>query len=454
MIATILLLTFTQLVPAPPQIVRLRVGDVLSVYIAGDSSATAYDGDYTVMSDGSIYGIGFGQLKVEGQSWEEAQTQLRAKMKRFFRAQDVFLALKKERTNFAYVVGANSPGPVVLPPNPVTVRQLLPPLTDKEDGQRLDVEVVRGGKTLSRIEYSRLLQGNDQLGNLIVQPNDLISIIPQATIRIWVLGAVKLPGQLALPADTNIYEAVASAGGFLKLDIDSSLTLRHGPEVKTFTSRSKPTDQIPPLSDGDVITAIAPETVRITIAGEVQKPGDYPVLDNSTILGALASASGLLPSGNLSDITIYRDGELLQFDLSGHVDGPGQLRETIRAGDTILVREKKHIFFVFGEVKAPGRFMMDDHKKYHASDALAMSGGLTSVGTLRYVYLMHPVANGKPIVTQFNLDEYLKDGIVGSNPEIQPGDSLLFGQPRGVSLVAISQILSAYVIVNSLTVRP
>jgi hypothetical protein len=93
---------------------------------------------------------------------------------------------------------------------------------------------------------------------------------------------------------------------------------------------------------------------------------------------------------------------------------------------------------------------MDDHKQYHASDALAMSGGLTQQGTLRYVYLMHPVPNGKAIVTQFNLDEYLKDGIGASNPEIQPGDSLLFGQPRGISLTAITQVLSSYVILNSL----
>jgi len=454
MITSILAFALAQAAsPLQPSTVRLKSGDVLSVYVAGDSPTNPYNGDYTVMSDGSVYGIGFGRIEVEGRTWDEAQSILRSKMKRLFRPETVFLAIKKERPNYAYVVGSNSPGPVLLPPNPVTVRQLLPPLTDKQDGQRLDVEVVRGGKMLARIDYVRLLQGDAQVGNIVVQPNDLISIVPEPSIRIWVLGAVKSPGQLALPIGTNIYEAVASAGGYLRLDMDSSLTIRHGPDVKTYPAHSSPSEQVPDLVDGDIITAVAPETVRVTIAGEVQKPGDYPLLSNTTILGALASASGTLPSGNMSDVLIYRDGQLLQFDLSGHLDEASALKQTIRGGDTILVREKKRMFFVFGEVRAPGRFPMDDHKTYHASDALAMAGGLDSVGTLRYVYLLHPVPNGKATVTQFNLDEYLKDGVATSNPEVQPGDSLLFGQPRGISLTAISQVLSSYVILNSLA-RP
>ena len=451
MITSILVFTLAQALSLKPPAVRLKAGDVLTVYVAADNAINPYSGDYTVMSDGSLYGIGFGRVTVEGKTWEEAQSALRTKLQRLFRPETVFLAIKKERANIAYVVGANSPGPVVLPANPITVRQLLPPLTEKQDGQRLDVEVVRGGKVLARFDYVRLLQGETAIGNLVVQSNDLISIVPQATIRIWALGALKSPGQLALPLGTNIYEALAAAGGFSRLDMDSTLTVRHGPDTKSYPSHFNPSETMPELADGDVITAIAPETVRVTIAGEVQKPGDYPLLENTTLLGALASAAGTLPSGNMSDIVVYRGGELLQFDLSGHSEEAPSLKKTVKGGDIILVREKKRMFFVFGEVKSTGRFPMDDHKSYHASDALAMAGGLSQLGTLRYVYLMHPVPNGKAIVTQFNLDEYLKDGIGASNPEIQPGDSLLFGQPRGISLTAISQVLSSYVILNSLT---
>ena len=450
MITSILFFTLAQAMSLKPPAVRLKVGDVLAVYVASDSPSNPYNGDYAVMSDGSFYGIGFGRVPVEGKTWEEAQSLLRSKLQRLFRPETVFLAIKKERTSIAYVVGANSPGPVVLPANPITVRQLLPPLTEKQDGQRLDVEVVRGGKILAKTDYVRLLQGDTQVGNIVVQANDLISIVPQATIRIWALGAVKSPGQLALPLGTNLYEALAAAGGFSQLDMDSVLTVRHGPDTKTFAARFNPAEQAVELADGDVITAVAPVIVRVTIAGEVQRPGDYPLLENTTLLGAIASASGVMASGNMSDVLIYRNGELLQFDLSGHIENAIALKQTVRGGDTILVREKKRMFFVFGEVKLPGRFPMDDHKQYHASDALAMSGGLTQQGTLRYVYLMHPVPNGKAIVTQFNLDEYLKDGIGASNPEIQPGDSLLFGQPRGISLIAITQVLSSYVILNSL----
>jgi polysaccharide export outer membrane protein len=405
------------------------------------------------MSDGSIYGAGFGQLKLQGRTWQQAQQLLRARMKPFRREQDVFLAFKKQRSEFAYVVGSNSPGPVELPASPVTIRQLLPPLTEKQDGQRLDVEVVRAGRTLARTDYARLLQRDEAVGNMIVQPGDLISIVPQSTLRVWVLGSVKSPGQVALPQGTDLYQAVASAGGLTRLDAESTVILRHGPEVKQYPSKGNPTEVAPQLSDGDVITVVAPEPVRITVAGEVGRPGEYEVLDNASILSAISAASGALPTGNLADVLVYRNGELLQLDLTGKGGTSPRLNERIRSGDTVVVREKTRVFYVFGEVRSPGRFVMDEHKTYRVSDALALAGGLSEQGTFRRVYLMRQVPNGKPEVRQFNLDEFLKDGKLESNPELQPGDSLLFGQPRGLTLSAISQILSTYVVVNSVTRR-
>lgn len=452
MITSLLLLALGQTSVAP---ILLKSGDVVSVFVAtADTNTAPYNGDYTILSDGAIYGTGFGRLEVAGKTWLDAQALLRSKMKRFFLAKDVFLAVKKQRPDYAYVVGSNSPGPVVLPSSRVTVRQLLPPLTDKQDGQRLDVEVVRDGKTLARTDYARLLQQDDAVGNMAVMPNDLISIIPQATIRIWVLGGVKAPGQLALPIGTDLYQAVAAAGGYSRLEAETTLALRHGPGTSEFPSRVDPSQKSPDLADGDVVTAVIPETVKVTIAGEVAKPGEYALLDNTSVLNALSSASGPLPSGNLSDVLVYRNGELLDLDLTGQEGAESKLRETIRSGDTIIVRERTRMFYVFGEVRNPGRITMDEHKTYHAADALAMAGGLNEKGTFRRVYLMHPVPNSKPTIVQFNLDEFLKDGKMASNPLIQPGDSLLFGQPRGLTLASVGQILSSFVVLNSLARTP
>ena len=43
-------------------------------------------------------------------------------------------------------------------------------------------------------------------------------------------------------------------------------------------------------------------------------------------------------------------------------------------------------------------------------------------------------------ITQFNLDEFLKDGKLESNPAIQPGDCLLFGQPKGFTFASASRL--------------
>ncbi len=436
-------------VPQSP--VLLKAGDIVSVFVATTEGTTPYNGEYTITSDGSIYGVGFGELKLAGKTWLQAQDLLRKKMKPFRREQDVFLAVRKERTEFAYVIGSNAPGPVALPSSVVTVRQLLPPIGEAQDGKRLIVELVRGGKTLVRSEYSKLLQNNEAAGNIRVEPNDLISIVPQPTLRIWVLGPVRNPGQQSLPLGTNLYQAVASAGGFAAFEGDTTVTLRRGPELLRFPGRVDPEAQGPELTDGDVITIVIPETVKITLAGEVERPGEYALPDTTTVLSAVSTTSGKLGTSNLNDVLVYRKGELLQLDLSAREGNNAGLTERIQAGDTIIVQERKKTFYVFGEVRTPGKFMMEENKKYFASDALATAGGLSEKGTLRYVYHMRPTTNGKPVVRMFNLDEFLKDGKLESNPELLPGDSLLFGQPRGLSLSAISQILSSYVIVNSLT---
>ena len=105
----------------------------------------------------------------------------------------------------------------------------------------MDVQLVRDGKVLGRSSYTKVLAGDDPLSNFRILPNDLVSVVPQETVRIWVVGPVKNPGQQILPAGANIYQAIASAGGLTSLESDSHLALRHGPDVKEFPAIPSPT---------------------------------------------------------------------------------------------------------------------------------------------------------------------------------------------------------------------
>jgi protein involved in polysaccharide export with SLBB domain len=102
-------------------------------------------------------------------------------------------------------------------------------------------------------------------------------------------------------------------------------------------------------------------------------------------------------------------------------------------------------------VKGTGKFLFKDGEKVFVTDALAAAGGLADRGTMRRVYLARPQADGTVAVMRFHLDEFIKEGDPESNPEVLPGDTLLFGQPRGVTLSNVVQAISAALLIQTLT---
>lgn len=432
--------------------VRLKPGDVLSVFVATADAGQA-SREMTVLSDGYIYGIGFGRLKVSELTPDDAQKGLRHALAKLYRPDDVFLTILKQRSDLAYVVGANSPGPVELPPTPITLRQILPPVTGLIDSQRLNVELIRGGQILGKSSYSRALEGDDALGNMRILPNDLVSIFPQENVRVWVVGPVKTPGQLVLPAGSTVYQAVASAGGVQSLESDTRLSLRHGPDTTEYPATPDAKVDAPKLMEGDVITVVAPQLIRISVAGKVNKPDQFVLSSGTTVLQAITHASGLLPEASLSRVFLFRNGEVMQYNFTALTQGGSVEDPKLIAGDLVYVDENRKSFFVFGHVAHTGRYLMEDGKAYRATDALAQAGGLDERGSMRRVFLYHPNPNGKATITQFNLDEYLKDGKQSSNPVIGPGDAMLFSEPKGLTFASAIQALTAYFYVHTV-VKP
>ena len=86
---------------------------------------------------------------------------------------------------------------------------------------------------------------------------------------------------------------------------------------------------------------------RISILGAVRSPGLYPVDATVSLSDALALAGGLAPHGNLNDIRLIRDRQviLLDFDAATLVG-----MSDIRSGDQIVVGAKGWI------ARNPGAF--------------------------------------------------------------------------------------------------
>lgn len=424
---------------------RLKVGD--SVTITGP-----YGGDFVIQQDGAIYGRGFGRLVLEGKTWSEGQSVARKALKPYVLETEVFLTIKQVRQEVVYLVGASGRGPVELTPN-LSLRQLLASAQVDKDADLMEAQVFRGSTRIRTVNVGDFLASTEADEQL--QPNDVITLSPTAFVRVWVTGLVAKSGQLKLPAGTDAYKAIAEAGGFHAAESgmqqdETKIVVRRGPETIELPAKQNAGSKPIVLEAGDTVVVTTPEIKRITVAGEVERPGEVVVRGDSSLMGVIALAGGPTDEGTLTNVMVLRQGELYNFDVTASISNEPAAAFTVQAGDLLVVQKNQDAFQVLGEVGKPGKFLMANDRTYRLSDALALAGGLSPKGTLRRVFLSRAGANGKVVVTQYNLDEYLKDGRIESNPKLQPGDCVLFTTPKGVTIGVASQLLSGALLFDSL----
>jgi polysaccharide export outer membrane protein len=124
---------------------------------------------------------------------------------------------------------------------------------------------------------------------------------------------------------------------------------------------------------------------QVSVLGNVNKPGRYP-LDNTSakLTDLLAIAGGIAPTGS-DQVTIVstRGGQTKSID----VDIPSMLRNgdltknvTLEPGDTVFVHRAPMVY-VYGEVHKGGAYRLENGMT--VMQAIAMGGGITPRGTER-----------------------------------------------------------------------
>lgn len=425
---------------APP--LRLKTGDVLSV------TAPSYGGDFSVMNDGAIYGKGFGRISVAGLTILDSEKAVRLALKRFVKEQMVFVTLKAQRPDFVFLVGQGSgQGPTPWQPE-ITLRQLLAQANLTGEYDQIEVSVLRGGQSIYKGSMEETLKSTNS-NDPKLNPNDVVSVIPAERIRVWVSGSVRTPGEVKIRPGSDLSRVLASVGG-MNFAPDENLEemrvlVRRGPKTNQYAAKDIALLKTIAVEPGDDISVVPPVSTRITVAGEVQRPGEILLKGDNKLQKALAMAGGANSNGTLSMVRVLRQSEMFTLDAS-----KASTSFDLQANDLVVVEKNQKSLYVLGEVAKAGRYLMEDNRTYRVSDALAEAGGLGPKGTYRRAYLARAGADGKMVMRQFNLDEFLKDGKVESNPLLQPGDCILFGQSNGLSFGAANQVLSSFILLNTL----
>lgn len=143
-----------------------------------------------------------------------------------------------------------------------------------------------------------------------------------------------------------------------------------------------------------LITALISQ--QVSVLGQVNRAGRYPIDGRRSVLDLLALAGGISPDGgDVVTVVRKRDGkvnkdqvdtaELMRnADMSGNFD--------VQSGDIIFV-DRAPRFYIYGEVQRPGELRLQ--RQMTVLQALSAGGGLTPRGTERGLRIKRRGQDGK-----------------------------------------------------------
>lgn len=154
---------------------------------------------------------------------------------------------------------------------------------------------------------------------------------------------------------------------------------------------------------------------QVSVLGQVQKPGRFPLETNTVrVSDMLAAAGGVTPTGDdLLVVSGARNGQTFRKT----IDIPALFAGTrsdddilLAAGDTIFVN-KAPMYYIYGEAQRPGNYRVE--RGMTVMQAIAQGGGITPRGSQNRVRLTRTHPDGAVVQTEPRLTD-----------PVQPGDVL------------------------------
>lgn len=257
-----------------------------------------------------------GELSVAGQTYGTLEKTIRAKMGRAFREFEVSVNVGNLRGIRVYVTGFSAaPGAYTVSNLSTLLNLFLVSGGPSSGGSFRDIHLIRGGKTISEFDlYSLLLRG-DKTKDLLLQPEDVIHVGPIGP-QVAIAGAVGRPAVYEIKAKESVKELLSMAGG-LSSAADSTLLRILEIDRRDLGFREIPiADGNRLLKAGDVYLAVNLAVVdppsfkrnlRVRIAGEVMKPGEYLLPPGAELDQAISTAGGLAPFAYMYGTILSRE---------------------------------------------------------------------------------------------------------------------------------------------------
>ena len=182
-------------------------------------------------------------------------------------------------------------------------------------------------------------------------------------------------------------------------------------------------------------------TQGVSVLGEVQKPGVYPLLGTRRLFDVLSLAGGTsAKAGKVVSVT-HRDhpGAPVSIMLSNDPAESAKNNIEIFAGDTVLV-SRAGVVYVVGDVHRPSGVVMDNGSDMTVLQAIAMAEGTNPTAALSKAKLIRRTPGG-PKEQPLNL----KDMLASRAPDVRLQAEDIIFVPNSAARSATSRTVEAIV---------
>lgn len=256
--------------------------------------------------DGNIYLPHFGELRVAGLRSSEINQALTTRIGQEYRKFDLSVSLGQLRSIQVLVVGrARRPGSYTISSLSTLVNVLFASGGPSSTGSMRDIQLRRGGKTVTTLDLYQLLAEGDESKDAPLLPGDVI-YIPPAGPRVAVAGSVNQPAIYELHDGDTLATAVKLAGGTTAVAaLQRAVLERVDPKGARHVVEFAldPKQMQASLADGDVlrVSQIVPKFDNaVILRGNVANPGRYEWHDGMRIRDLIPDKESLVTRDSLS----------------------------------------------------------------------------------------------------------------------------------------------------------
>jgi protein involved in polysaccharide export with SLBB domain len=408
----------------------------------------------TINQEGNIYIPQVGPIYISGLSIEQATNRIRQKLaSTIYKALNsgntkLQIALAKIKSIHVTIIGeTKKPGTYTVSSLSTLFNILYLSGGPTDLGSYRTIELIRGNIVVKTVDLYSFLSKGEKKDNLLLREGDVIRI-PYYKNRITINGNVKRIGKYEVIANESFDKILEYCGGFTDDAYKASVTIYQltDEERKIINlPKSNYKTYFPLTSDSVFIRKISEKYQnKITIAGAIERPGDYELTENITLYDLIEKAGSIKKDVYHKRGSITRLNEFnFPIQLSFNVDSiiAKQTNISLKKNDSITLYSNfdllaENFITIQGNIKRPGNYKWAEH--ITLKDVILFAGGFPENGDLANIEIARRTTTLNLKEQNHIQTEIININVIDSNItkdiELQPFDIINLRQKAGYTV--------------------